>query len=102
MPSPSDLVLKNGSNTCWETASGIPGPLSEMFTDNPSGSHLVTMSMRPPPSLRRVVAMACAALLMMLMKTCLIWFAWTATSGSPGSNVRVSSIRAARSWFFRS
>src|SRR5437899_6246097 len=23
VPSPSDLVLKNGSNTCWETASGI-------------------------------------------------------------------------------
>src|SRR6266516_3184492 len=102
VPSPSDLVLKNGSNTRCATASGIPGPLSVMLTEMPSGSQRATSSIRPPPSLRRVLVIACAELLMMFTKTCLIWFACTSTSGSPGSKVNVSSMRAASSWFFKS
>src|SRR6266568_1038937 len=54
VPSPSDLVLKNGSNTRCATASGIPGPLSVMLTEMPSGSQRATSSIRPPRSLRRV------------------------------------------------
>ena len=72
VPSPSDLVLKNGSNTRCATASGIPGPLSEMLTESPSGSHLVAISIRPPRSLARVLEIAWAALLMMFTNTCLI------------------------------
>ena len=59
VPSPSDLVVKKGSNTLAAISSGIPGPSSETVTATPS-SHLRTVIRMWP--LRPVVAIAWAAL----------------------------------------
>ena len=59
VPSPSDLVVKNGSKTRAAISSEMPGPSSATVTATPS-SHLRAVIRTCP--LRPVAAIACAAL----------------------------------------
>src|SRR5437879_3907696 len=96
VPSPSPLVVKNGSNTCAAISSAIPGPESVMLTATPPPARcgFAATQMRP---LGASLAIAWFALLMRFTNTCLIWLPSTSTSGSPGSTSSVASTSFARS-----
>ena len=61
VPSPSGLVVKNGSNTWAASASDMPGPSSITSMATPSSQRRARTTTRPG---RPVLAIACAALLM--------------------------------------
>jgi hypothetical protein len=67
VPSPSALVVKKGSNTCVASASDMPGPSSITSIATPSSQRRARTRILPG---RPVDAMACAALLIRLTKTC--------------------------------
>ena len=69
VPSPSGLVVKNGSNTCAASASDMPGPSSTTSTATQSSQRRARTTTVPG---RPVLAIACAALLMRLTNTCWI------------------------------
>src|SRR2546430_8811456 len=88
VPWPSGLVVKNGSNTRRATSSGIPGPESVTLTAMTSCARLAVIQIRPEGA---SLAIAWQALLIRFTNTCLIWLAFTSTSGRPGSTSRVAS-----------
>src|SRR6266545_3291905 len=95
VPLPSPLVVKNGSNTRAATSSDMPGPESVTLTATPSRVRFAVIQIPPlDPSL----VIAWLALLMRFTNTCLIWLAFTSTSGRPGSTASVASILVAISW----
>ena len=90
VPSPSGLVVKNGSNTCAASASDIPGPSSATSTATPSSQRRARTTTVPG---RPVLAIAWAALLIRLTKTCWIWLGSMSGIGRSGSISRLASTR---------
>src|SRR5438034_843295 len=88
VPSPSRLVVKNGSKTRAASSSVIPGPESVTLTAMLSPTRRAVIQIRPDGA---SLAIAWHALLITFTNTCLIWFAFTSTSGSPGSTSTVAS-----------
>ncbi len=96
VPSPSGLVVKNGSNTWAAMLSGIPGPLSVTSTATPSSQRRARTTMVPG---RPVDAIAWAALLIRLTNTCWIWLGSMSGMGRSASTSSRASTRCAMSWF---
>src|SRR2546427_523063 len=93
VPSPSRLVVKNGSKTRAASSSVIPGPESVTLTAMLSPTRRAVIQIRPDGA---SLAIAWHALLITFTNTCLIWFAFTSTSGSPGSTSTVASTLCAK------
>ena len=96
VPWPSALVVKNGSNTWAARVSDMPGPSSMKSMATPSSQRRARTMMVPG---RPVDAMAWAALLIRLTKTCWIWFGSMSGMGRSGSTSIRASTRCAMSWF---
>ena len=88
VPSPTGLVVKNGSKALRRTASSMPGPLSTTSTRTWSPSARVRRVMTGSG----VFARAWAALRRRLSSTCWIWVWELGTRGMVGSNSRTIRI----------
>ncbi len=99
VPSPSALVVKKGSKTRACSSSGMPGPSSVISTAMPSSQVRACTRTVPP---RPVPAIACAALLMTLRKTCWSWLGLPSTGGRPSSTVSCDSTLRPMSWLLSS
>ncbi len=82
VPSPTGLVVKNGSKTRSRTSGGTPGPVSRNSTSTWSPSRAVRTVRVPPEPLLR---MAHTALSIRFVHT------WFSSAGYPGMRGKVGS-----------